>query len=320
MKINRVFAVLTLLVLAACVCVLWPGQLRAQSPSAFPYAKLVPNDSSTGTVQFTLTCLTSAGNAVECTGGATNGYTGICVANCGKNGSAWIAFAGIVPLTVDGSTTLQHYIQISATAGEGHDTGAVTYPTTGGDVIGVVQKASTGAASVSMVDLFPPEIQAASGGGGTGAYTQICKTVGGGTVNLVGTPTYTVTATCTIPANTLNTTGKCLHMVVAQSVSSGTTTTQWQWTFGGTTTAASSPLNTSTLVGRYEAYVCETGANAQSIITQPLFNGNTVVAGPGSATTAAATTSASQTFAIQGTCTSACTDVITPFLTVVDSF
>ena len=318
MTLNRVFAAITLLVLAASVCVLWPASLVAQAPSAYPYVHAIVGDGTT--VQFQTVCENASGQASQCGAGVTNGYLGVCVAGCGTKGTNYVAFAGQVGIIVDGTSTLQHYVQLSATAGEGHDTGAATYPTAGGAVIGRITQTSTGAGSQSIMDLFPPEIQASAGGGGTGAYTQICKTVGGGTVNLAGTPTYTVTATCTIPAHTLDTTGKCLHMVVAQSVSSGTTTTQWQWTFGGTTTAASSALNTSTLVGRYEAYVCETGANAQSIITQPLFNGNTVVAGPGSATTAAATTSASQTFAIQGTCTAACTDVITPFLTVVDSF
>jgi hypothetical protein len=119
---------------------------HAQSPSAFPYAKAAPNDTSVGTTQFTLTKLNSSGNAVIMATIDTVGYSGVCISNCGKAGTAWIAFAGIVPVMVENTTTTTgHYVQIgSTTGGNGHDTGATTYPSSGGDVIGKVQ---TGAAA-----------------------------------------------------------------------------------------------------------------------------------------------------------------------------
>jgi hypothetical protein len=118
---------------------------HAQSPSAFPYAKAAPNDTSVGTTQFTLTKLNSSGNAVIMATIDTVGYSGVCISNCGKAGTAWIAFAGIVPVMVENTTTTGHYVQIgSTTGGNGHDTGATTYPSSGGDVIGKVQ---TGAAA-----------------------------------------------------------------------------------------------------------------------------------------------------------------------------
>src|ERR1700744_1981063 len=105
---------------------------RAQAPSTFPYIKLIPNDPATGTTQFTLTKINASGNAVIMATTDTNGYAGVCISNCGKVGSAGIAFAGLTPLTMDGTGTLLHYIQISSTTGgDGKDTGATTYPTAG---------------------------------------------------------------------------------------------------------------------------------------------------------------------------------------------
>jgi hypothetical protein len=139
------------------------GTSHAQSPSAFPYAKAAPNDTSVGTTQFTLTKLNSSGNAVIMASTDTVGYSGVCISNCGKAGTAWIAFAGIVPVMVENTTTTGHYVQIgSTTGGNGHDTGATTYPSSGGDVIGKVQTGAA-AAGIAMVDLDPESV-ASSGG------------------------------------------------------------------------------------------------------------------------------------------------------------
>lgn len=133
----------------------------AQAPSAFPYAKPFPNDTTTGTTQFTVTKINSSGNAVIMSSSDTNGYAGVCVSNCGKTGTAWIAFAGLVPLTVDGTATVDHYITISSTTGgDGHDTGATTYPVSGA-VVGRVQAGAT-SGNQAMVDLFSAEIVASS--------------------------------------------------------------------------------------------------------------------------------------------------------------
>jgi hypothetical protein len=134
---------------------------RAQSPSAFPYAKPVPNDTSTGTTQFTLTKINSSGNAVIMSSSDVNGFSGVCVSNCGTSGTAWIVFAGLVPLKVENTATASHYITIgSTTGGDGHDTGSTSYPASGA-VVGRVQ-AGASSGSVAMVDLFGPEVIASS--------------------------------------------------------------------------------------------------------------------------------------------------------------
>jgi hypothetical protein len=145
---------------------------HAQSPSAFPYAYPISNDSATGTTQFTLTKINASGNAVIMGTADVNGYAGVCVAGCGKSGTAWIAFAGLTPVIGDGTTTALHYLTISSTtAGNVHDTGATTYPGSLA-VIGRVQFGATGG-SPAMVVLFPPEIVAQSVISGTPIAGQI---------------------------------------------------------------------------------------------------------------------------------------------------
>jgi hypothetical protein len=134
---------------------------RAQGPSAFPYAKPVPNDTSTGTTQFTLTKINSSGNAVIMSSSDVNGFSGVCVSNCGTSGTAWIVFAGLVPLKVENTATASHYVTIgSTTGGDGHDTGSTSYPGSGA-VVGRVQ-AGASSGNVAMVDIFGPEVIASS--------------------------------------------------------------------------------------------------------------------------------------------------------------
>jgi hypothetical protein len=141
-----------LMLLAPCV--------MAQAPSAFPYAFPVPNDSVTGTTQFTLTKINASGNAIIMTTSDTSGFKGVCVANCGKVGTAWLAFAGLVPIIGDGTTTIQHYVTISVTTGgDVHDTGATTFPSVGA-VIGQVQIGAAGGAAALI--LLNPELVAQS--------------------------------------------------------------------------------------------------------------------------------------------------------------
>jgi hypothetical protein len=148
------------------------GDMMAGDPSAFPYAFPVPNDSATGTTQFTLTKINSSGNAVIMATTDTSGYAGICVANCGKTGTAWIAGYGLIPITMDATSTAQHYVTISSTTtGNGHDSGATSYPGSGA-VVGRVQVGVTGAGA-AMVLVFPPEIVSASLISGTPVTGQI---------------------------------------------------------------------------------------------------------------------------------------------------
>jgi|ERR1700722_4754850 len=134
---------------------------RAQSPSAFPYAKPVPNDTATGTTQFTLTKINSSGNAVIMSSSDVNGFSGVCVSNCGTSGTAWIVFAGLVPLKVENTATVNDYVTIgTSTGGDGHDTGSTSYPASGA-VVGRVQTGASSGAT-AMVDIFGPEIVASS--------------------------------------------------------------------------------------------------------------------------------------------------------------
>jgi hypothetical protein len=77
---------------------------------------------------------------------------------------------------MENAATLLHYVAIgSTTSGEGHDTGATTYPTSGGDVIGRIQTAATsGNAAIVMLD--PESVAASSGSGSPGAMTILAKT------------------------------------------------------------------------------------------------------------------------------------------------
>jgi hypothetical protein len=72
---------------------------------------------------------------------------------------------GALSCVFDGATTAGDYVQISSTtAGNCHDTGSASYPASG-QLIGRVLS-TNGAAGTYTIDLFPPEIKAASGGGG----------------------------------------------------------------------------------------------------------------------------------------------------------
>jgi hypothetical protein len=148
---KNLFRLLT----TVCALMLNAAGLRAQSYNV----KFIPNDSTTGTTQFTLTKINSSGNAVIMATTDTNGYTGVCVANCGKVGTATIQYAGSVPLIMSNASTALHYVQVSgATGGDGLDSGATTFPASGGDVIGRVQVGAA-AAAAAMVDLaleIPP--------------------------------------------------------------------------------------------------------------------------------------------------------------------
>lgn len=139
--------------------VLLTGEANAQQ---YPWVRAFPNDPTTATVQFKAACENASGFATVCTT-SPSAYLGICVQNCGTTGSALIAYAGLVPVIVDATSTLKHYVVVSTSAGgSGTDTAATTYPTSG-ILIGKVQTASTGAASTSYVDITP-EIQPVAGG------------------------------------------------------------------------------------------------------------------------------------------------------------
>ena len=127
----------------------------------------ISNAASTGTTVNTLTKLTGApSTAVISAITDTGGAVGITTAGAGTTGTATITTAGKISCAFDGATTAGDYVQISSsTAGNCHDTGAVTYPTSG-QVLGRVLS-TNGSGGTYVLDLFPSEIGASSGGGGT---------------------------------------------------------------------------------------------------------------------------------------------------------
>lgn len=132
----------------------------AQQP-ACPFGSYpAPNDTSTGTTLNKLAKINSSGNAVLMATTDTGGYAGVAIQSAGTSGTVCLAVFGIWPVIMDATSTIQHYVTISGSVnGDGSDSGASTYPATG-PVVGRVQTASTGAAGISLILLFPSEIQA----------------------------------------------------------------------------------------------------------------------------------------------------------------
>jgi hypothetical protein len=131
----------------------------------------IANAASTGTTANTLTKLTGAPSTAVITATTdSGGAIGITTAGAGTSGSATVTISGSVSCVFDGATTAGHYVQISTmTTGNCHDAGG-TYPTAGqilGRVLGTNASGGT-----YTIDLFPSEIQGASGGGG-GGYTTV---------------------------------------------------------------------------------------------------------------------------------------------------
>ena len=136
------------------------------SSSAAPQGNItVANAAATGTTINTLTKLTGApSTAVISSAGDSGGAIGITTAGAGTSGSATITNMGVAACVFDSATTAGDYVQISSTvAGNCHDTGAATYPSSG-QIIGRVLSTNASAGSYN-IDLFTPEIKAASGGG-----------------------------------------------------------------------------------------------------------------------------------------------------------
>ena len=150
--------------------------LLAQSPLGRPESNMVavPNDTVTGTLTYhlakptndnpTKAILTATADV------ATNGgnATGICVANCGTSGDAYIVVVGDVKCAFDGSTTANNFVQVSDTqAGKCKDVGA-TRPLRG-KIIGRVKSTNVGAGTyeITMFGIGVrghPEMPASSSG------------------------------------------------------------------------------------------------------------------------------------------------------------
>jgi hypothetical protein len=137
------------------------GWISAQSITQPVLATIaISNASSTGTTLNTLTKLTGApSTAVKAATTDTLGVVGVTIAGAGTTGTAIIQINGLVNCIFSGATTAGHYVQISSvTGGDCVDSGAATYPTTGGEVIGRVLS-TNGGAGTYQVNLFSADIQ-----------------------------------------------------------------------------------------------------------------------------------------------------------------
>ena len=77
------------------------------------------------------------------------------------SGSAQIAISGKASCVFDGATTAGHYVQISSTSGDCHDTGSASYPSSG-QVLGRVLS-TNGSGGTYAMELFGPDIESGSG-------------------------------------------------------------------------------------------------------------------------------------------------------------
>lgn len=128
----------------------------------------VANAGTTGTTINTLTKLTGTpSTAVISSANDTGGAIGVTTAGAGTTGSATITYMGVVACVFDGATVAGDYVQISATtAGNCHDSGSLSYPTSG-QVIGRVLSTNSSGGTYNL-ELFPPEIKPVTLTAGTG--------------------------------------------------------------------------------------------------------------------------------------------------------
>lgn len=178
-------------------------------------------------------------NAVNAAVSDTGGIEGITISGAGASGLDLIQRTGQALCTFDGSTTANDYVQISSTvAGNCHDTGAATYPTVGGQIIGRVLTTNVGAGNY-LVDLFGPEVRTAA------AATVICTNFT--PVTVTNNNAAQNLMSCSVPANTLaqgselvvdmqgiNGTGSAMTITFTVNIGGGTVCT----TASGTTGAA----------------------------------------------------------------------------------
>ena len=116
----------------------------------------ISNAASTGTTVNTLTKLTGApSTAVISAVTDTGGAVGITTAGAGTTGTATITTAGKISCVFDGATTAGDYVQISSsTAGNCHDSGAATYPTSG-QVLGRVLSTNGSGGTYALIATIP---------------------------------------------------------------------------------------------------------------------------------------------------------------------
>lgn len=112
---------------------------------------LLANETVTGTTANKLVKFTGAPTTGIITATTdTQGAIGLCSTNCGKVGDATIQFDGGGSCVFDGATTAGDYVTLSSTiAGDCHDTGSTTAPTTS-QPIGIVLSTNAAGGTYEM--------------------------------------------------------------------------------------------------------------------------------------------------------------------------
>jgi len=135
----------------------------------------IANASSTGTTLNALAKLTGAPSTAVIAGTSdTSGVIGVVVGGAGTTSNAQIAVKGQASCIFDGATTAGDYVQISSTVGGDCHDGGSTFPTSG-QVVGRVLS-THGSGGTYAMEVFGPEIQASTGGGGSvtaGSYIKV---------------------------------------------------------------------------------------------------------------------------------------------------
>jgi hypothetical protein len=138
-----------------------------------PYTIPVPNAGGAGTTLYKLAKLNGTGQAIIAAGTDTSGIIGIVQGGAGTSGNAQISYGGAATCVFDGATTAGDYVQISATAGDCHDTSSATLPASN-EIIGRTTQTigSTGNATLLV------GLQQAVGGAGASTLNGITAATG----------------------------------------------------------------------------------------------------------------------------------------------
>lgn len=168
----------------------------------------LPNEGATGTTVNTLAKLTSASPSTVIIAATTDtdGVTGIVVSGAGTTGSAQLARDGTAACVFDGATTAGDYVQISSTvAGNCHDTGSTTRPTSGqiiGRVLSTNGAGGTYNMTISGMGIAGVPSSSAFSALTSGTNTTAAMLCGAG-CSLGPTSTGTVKATSVVDSNQL---------------------------------------------------------------------------------------------------------------------
>ena len=152
----------------------------------------IANEGITGTQLNKIAKYTgSPSTAIVLTTSDTVGFAGIVTSGNGTSGNPVIFKSGLVSCVFDGATVSGHYVQASSTtAGDCHDTGAATEPSTG-DTIGRVLS-NNGGGGLYLVDMhLTPSAASGSGVTSVGLALPSIFTVSGSPISGGGSGTLT---------------------------------------------------------------------------------------------------------------------------------